>query len=263
MPADNMNSLRGRLPFMRYPLADQAKDSPFMIFTAVRPTFKGGEIDKGQVKTVPEQSVALYVPRGVQVSDSIRYENIQGGIAATAIDAMRGAFKGEDVVANYVNGASATAFMARLSSGSDFIGSISRLALQREQVQFNPHEFILFDAPNPRTFSYTFKFMPESLKESEMVEDIIKYFRKNMYPEFANGGGLYKFPKAFQIKFRKLEGITNIPEVVLTDVSVTHNANSMSYHEGKKGYRPIETDLVLTFKELVPITSEDVSKRNY
>ena len=69
-----------------------------------------------------------------------------------------------------------------------------------------------------REFGFTFEFVPDSTEEAEIVDDIILFFRKNLYPEYSNydqegepgfkaDGSIspadriaYKFPTLFKIQ---------------------------------------------------------------
>jgi hypothetical protein len=78
-----------------------------------------------------------------------------------------------------------------------------------------------------------------------------------MYPTAA-GQYSFNFPDAFQIEIKNMDGLPKLPEVFLESASVTYNPNSMSYF--KQGNRPVEINLSLEFKELQPITRENVDE---
>jgi hypothetical protein len=47
----------------------------------------------------------------------------------------------------------------------------------------NPHLKALFNGVNLRNFSFTFEFHPETEQEAVEVDNIIRFFRRNLYPE--------------------------------------------------------------------------------
>lgn len=126
------------------------------------------------------------------------------------------------------------------------------------QASLNPREFMLFKAPGMRQFQLSFRFIPDSETEAAVVEQIIKWFRKGMYPEVSEYGFAYKFPNAFQIQFRNTRGIPRMPEMFLETASTTYNPNSMSYYEVNN--RPVEVTLSLTFKELQPLNKDMIEE---
>lgn len=237
---------------LRYPLKPGAAEAPCILFSIVRPTYK----TPTEVQYEDKSSIALYMPRGIAMADNMKYANAQGGMTENVINNLR--MIGSDGKAGFESiSENRDAYMARLAaaSGSGILAELSRQKIQGSQITINPNEYILFDAPSPREFSLTFKFMPSSLQESQEVELIIKEFRRNMYPELQAGGTIYKFPNAFQIRYDNAQGMIKMPEVVLKSCNVTYNSNSMSYHEDG---RPIEIDMALTFGELSPISQVDV-----
>lgn len=237
---------------LRYPLKPGAAEAPCIMFSVVTPKYR----DAQTVQYDDEVNIALYMPRGIQISDNIRYANAQGGLTETFVKNLKAiGTQGIGAIDNITD--NKAAYMARVAaaSGSGILSELSRQKIQDAQITINPNEYILFDAPSPRDFSMTFKFMPSSLQESQEVELIIKEFRKHMYPTLTADATIYRFPSAFQIRYDNSEGMIKMPEVVLKNCSVTYNGNSMSYHESG---RPIEIDVQLSFGELAPLSRQDI-----
>lgn len=126
------------------------------------------------------------------------------------------------------------------------------------QASLNPREFMLFKSPGLRQFSLAFRFIPDSETEAATVEEIVKWFRKGMYPEVSEFGFAYKFPNAFQIQFRNTRGVPRLPEMFLESATTTYNPNSMSYYEVNN--RPVEVTLSLQFKELQPLNKDMIDE---
>ena len=214
-------------------------------------------------------SIALHIPRGVAFNDSMNYTNIQSGIIMGVLQTIKGAMKEEGgffegISKAYQNADDKTvsAYMARAGTGGEFLAALRRDRIQADQQILSPREFAMFDAPSLRTFSLAFKFIPESSDESEACSKIIRTFREAMYPTFQEGSynTIYKFPKAFRIAYRGIaeKHMIKFPEVVLKDVNVTYNTNSMSYYNVGGQNSPVEIDLQLTFAELVAQSSLDI-----
>jgi hypothetical protein len=55
-----------------------------------------------------------------------------------------------------------------------------------------------------------------------------------------------------------MDGMPKLPEVFLESCNVSFNPNSMSYF--KQGNRPVEIVMALAFKELQPITRENINE---
>lgn len=169
-----------------------------------------------------------------------------GGIAAGGTAAtLGGAFSSSSGLGRLV----------RSALGGAAIGVGTNIGLQEAnkslQASLNPREFMLFKSPGLRQFSLSFRFIPESEGEARTVDEIVKWFRKGMYPDVSNFGFAYSFPNAFQIQFRNTTGIPRLPEMFLESAATSFNPNSMSYYE--QGNRPVEVTLSLQFKELQPL----------
>ena len=80
--------------------------------------------------------------------------------------------------------------------------------------------------------------IPTSKKETEQIKGIIKFFRKELYPQVIpireiNAG--YEFPNVFEIKMdyqNKKTLATKILPSYLRNFSATYNASSMGFLEG-------------------------------
>lgn len=222
------------------------------------------------------QTVAMYMPINFQIGDSMSYDTVETGIIGALTEGVsEGGVDnliqtvtnpdGNDLtavaqsVAPGVAGA-AVAGLARfrgiggllgLAGGAGAASSVTNELRKSSQVAINPRQFILFKSPNMRSFNLNFRFIPESSKESDDVQNIIDFFRTGMYPELTGSGITYVFPNSFQISFENIGGIPRIPETVLTSANTTFNPNSMSYFKQNK--RPVEINLDLTFQELQPM----------
>ena len=98
--------------------------------------------------------------------------------------------------------------------------------------------------------------IPCSARESDEVIAIIKYFRTRMYPTLAANDLMYNFPEVFTIGFHDIDGIPKIAESALANASTNYNPNSMSYF--KRGNRPVEITMTLSFQELMPLSAKNI-----
>lgn len=259
------------------------EDTPFLLFTPIKASYRtGAQIQGGtQTQVVTENvaggqieierevqyiqkdvdtsnpMIALHVPRGLTFADNMKYNNLESPLMITALQQLK-----EGGIDSF-SSADLTSYLSRSSLGGEFFSNLRRQNLMTEQRIASPREFVLFDAPSPRTFQLQFKFIPESDSESVTVAQIIKTFRKAMYPEFANETtAIYRFPLAFMVEYHQItdKHMIKFPEVVLQSANVTYNANSMSYYRVDGMNSPVEIDLSLTFVELLPQTRRDIEE---
>ena len=153
--------------------------------------------------------------------------------------------------------------LTNLNSG---LGAAAGLA---NRIIVNPNVRKLFNGVTVREFTFQFKMIPTSPEEGEIIQKIIKLFRKEMYPrafKIPVGGESnvslgYNFPNAFKIKFNfKDSENRNIPKLLpcyLRNVSHTINPTGGGFkNDGKAN----ETDLTLAFVEHRAIEQQDIEK---
>ena len=224
------------------------------------------------------QHITLYFPPNVANVDTVTYSNANlGPSGATALAASRNAstllgsvtkgitegaadlfnlLKG-DVLTQEAAQVAATRAFNKLPSGG--IQNFTRVALQKI---INPNTRSMFEGPNIRKFTFVFKLIATSSKEATEIQEIVKKFRSEMYPEAIEIGGLpigYNFPKMFKIQYlyNNVRN-TKLPQPLmcyLENATTTYNSSSMVFHADGQ---PTEVDLSLTFTEFRALTKKDI-----
>lgn len=265
----------------RYPNSVDQTDDPFVLFTKHKAQYntRGGN---SRVDLITTDHVSLYMPMAFSINDNAVFETaatgVAGGAAAALISGTNPANVTQaDVTAIAMNSAESLGTAAGGLAGSAVpgrvggivggilgavgAGSVAQAAAQeynkKAQVAVNPREFMLYKSPGMRNFSFNFRFIPDDEGESRAAEEIVKWFRRGMYPTAA-GQYSFNFPDAFQIEIKNMDGMPKLPEVFLESCNVSFNPNSMSYF--KQGNRPVEIVMALAFKELQPITRENINE---
>jgi hypothetical protein len=245
-----------------------------------------GEPDTGAVYTeklieprkgVPK--IKLYLPISFQQNDSFNIatpELGQIGAASAAvmsnggqvIDALsKGASTFVDLVTGQLAGDAARLGVSQLAGKVPVLGTELGAAAQISgAVTVNPNIRSAFRGVALREFSFTFKFIARSQKESKTVEKIIRNFREFSYPEVIQAGGIsagYKYPDMFGIEVKhepsnKRIG-SKIKDCFLRSISTNYNPTSMSFHTDGQ---PVEIDLTLNFVEEVTLSRTDI-RNNY
>lgn len=216
-------------------------------------------------------TVNLYLPQGVTVSDAVGYENtdlgiIGSGIAFGASEIMnKGGTKGiqsiidqsgsmADKVTSNMFGPEAKAALAALGEG--FLGSAVAAGTG---ITANPHRRSIFKDVALRQFAFNFIMIPQSPAEAEASEQIVKFFRTNLYPEKLAGGIAYKFPTKFEIQmsYKGQQVANKILPCYLTSAQTQYNPRSGSFHNDGKFS---EIGLSLSFQEETTLTREDIEE---
>jgi len=154
-----------------------------------------------------------------------------------------------------------------IDSVSSIIGMDTELEAAATQIfgaSINPRKELVYNAPELRTFEFSYEFYPRSVKETQIVESIIRLFRFHSAPTLANSGVFLIPPSIFAIKFfqRTTSSVTENPfllkvrDCALTEVNVdfTPNGSFSAHMDGS----PVAITMSLTFKELDVNVKDDI-----
>lgn len=223
--------------------------------------------------------IRIYMPQSLVVNDDISYnqENLgTRGLVATAalnngsgiVSAIGNAVaEGLESVFNLATGQitkeTANVAAARISQRIPSAG-LRAAASTALQTGVNPGTRMIFDRPNVRQFTFQFRFIATSAAEASQVENIVKSFRTEMYPETVNlAEGIpagYKFPNLFEISFKFLNSDARFPKIQLAylrSCQVNYNGSQMAFHADGQ---PTEVDMTLIFQEYRALSKQDIQR---
>ena len=236
---------------------------------------------KNKSTTRLDTNIALYMPPSVQVSYDVKYGDTEIGAAAetggAAIKAFMqgGGFIDSTVAAGkqVFEGAKAGAAqfgmkqVAGMAQGGDAL-----IAIERWQV-ITPRMELLFEGMGRRSFNYSFVFIPKSEREADIIEEIVKTFKKHMMPNFAEAGrfGLktsgvdgvreMTIPDHFNIRYmhRGKENVhlNKIATCALTKMDVDYGAERFTAYAGG---RPQTTKISLSFTEFNIMSRDQIEE---
>jgi len=221
---------------MKYPSNVSSKDRLWVRFKQV--DFKLDSHNRLKVKGNDTPAVYLHMPGSFSFGDGATYTSsdfgmigrgveqaIQGGVLGGVGDLesrlsdagamLSGALvdtiqQGQNLVGgNAVNAAVITMVMQRFPglsaspAGNAVRGNLRYTA--------NPHQRAIFERVGIRTFKWDFELIPDDSNEASEINDIVKFFRRNLYPEYVPGAlgsselavaaddYVYKFPSMLKI----------------------------------------------------------------
>jgi hypothetical protein len=128
----------------------------------------------------------------------------------------------------------------------------------------NPNMELLFNAPELRSFSFTFRLTPRSEKEAIIVRKIIRFFKQGMSAQRTKSQIYLSTPNSFEIEYLtggKLHPyLPKIKECALTDCSVNYapDGTYMTYNGDETSMTAY--DLQLQFSELEPIFNDEYTE---
>ena len=252
---------------------------------------KAGEILNSGVDFRPvldRPIVDMYFPLTMQFNDNAQYDNADlnamGATAEASINAGAGALssvlgavnQGVGSIFDAITGnkqLSETALRVGAARAIDLgsflnTGVANALRLTNRTI-VNPNTRALFRGVNLREFTFQFKMIAESQQEAATVQQIVKHFREEMYPDTypVNIGNNvsadlgFAFPNVFQITFKYKGGdnlrIPRIHFCYLRNVSTTVNPTGGTF---RRDGQPNEIDLTLSFVEYRTLNKKDIGK---
>lgn len=245
---------------MRYP-DDIDANLPTITFIARAP------------KGTPHGSVTMYMPPAISINDGAGYSELQLGLFGNegnmanfeaSMDAILSAEKADSEsigglmkgLTGANSGSSSTSKMLGLEAmskaglGGGVTDRAKDLYMYRKGKVLNPNTVLKYDGPAIRDFSFQFTMTPKSSQESDIINNIHRFFRTYMHPEGTDDGLLLGYPDIWYIRFNagstKNTYVPNINDCYLTGCSMAINPSNNSFHEGGA---PNEVSLTLSFRE--------------
>ena len=276
-------------PNLKYPVNMNAELQDCMKFTIIEyvPSNLGIGAQDTTLRTSASKNksqkilttITLPMPSGgITDRNSVDWQNgsldpMQEAFGATAMamiagggDAGANTFKKQLEAATAKEGKSAlTALIAIKASekavgANNLLGRVAGLAIDSSLE-------LLFNGPQLRDFSFSFKMTPRSKKEAQMVRSIIRTFKQAMSVKRSQSVLLLKSPHTFRISYltstKDHPYLNRFKECALTNCSVnyTPDGSYMSYDDSSPDGRSMTAyELSLSFSELEPIFDDDYDK---
>ena len=230
-------------------------------------------------------TVMLPLMRGVQYTDGVNYTQGTTQTGAGIIRALTPDGADENGRITEATAGLASQLAARVAgaavggavggiigagAGAILTEGVGNALKESTRVTLNPNLRSLFEGVNMRSFSFPFRMIAKSEKESQEIRNIIKFFRREVYPESNNVDGTvpfaYTFPNIFEINIldgkQKNPGF-DIQRCYLQSVQTNFNQTSTGMYEGKDRNYFIEVDLTLNFIEFATLDKNRVREENY
>ena len=195
---------------------------------------------------------------------------LQGGFADVAMKMIVGggdtgadSFKKQLEAATAKEGKSALTALIAIKASEQAVGANNLLG-RVAGLAINPNLELLFNGPQLRDFSFSFKMTPRSKKEAQMVRSIIRTFKQAMSVKRSQSVLLLKAPHTFRISYltstKDHPYLNRFKECALTNCSVNYTPDGqyMSYDDSNPDGRSMTAyELSLSFNELEPIFDDD------
>jgi len=245
----------------------------------------GGKLNRSIVmEKLPTQrlktTIALYMPPSVSVTYNVKYGDQEIGtlaaVGSAAIDAFKRGGGTKTVLTGIVDsltGAAAKEGLKNMANSTiDTIAPGAKALSQLESGSVvTPRMEMMFEGVGRRSFSYTFVFLPKSVQEAKLVEDIIYHFKFYAMPKYSNPTTRREMdiPGTFDIQYMYRASANNflnkISTCFLTNVQVEYGADRFTAYEPTSGKRgdgppPQKSKITLDFTELEVLSQDHIAQ---
>ena len=233
--------------------------------------FSGGKLafaDRSAWKPRSIGSVTLPVPTAVSDSNSASWgeDKMDAGKIAASDIAMK-AIGGEgavDAAKNAIDTATGSSDEVKDALKQYFTGQatgVKGILARTEGKIINPNMELIFNSPQLRDFSFTWKMSPRSEAESIVIKKIIRMFKQSMAPKKTEAELFLRAPNTYKLQFihaatrKEHDFLPLIKECAMTgfNVNYTPDGNYATYRNSAM----VAVELSFTFKELEPIFNND------
>jgi len=257
---------------MYYPLRDTlfGADRPQIRFSCIRVNY---EEDTTAIRN--RHTCYFPCPANIAFGDAANLSSIDLGVMGAAASNITANNQGINQGALEIAGeASIEAMKKQATKGvASAFGDAFNKGAAVVKVAENPFTNTTYQGANVRTFTFNFKMIAESKRESDMIKSINHFFRVNMYGGAELGedqqiDAFLQYPPVWEIDF--LQGLGQkgakmnpyLPKIFscyLGGFNSTFNTTSAAWHEDGA---PLEVDISLTFQETRALTQKDIYNLN-
>lgn len=234
MAADNTTEPTGLK--LIYPNADSAIMKSFLNFTIIN-------LVKNQATEAIEErivgTISLPTPSNLADNQTLQFSDDE-------LHSLFASYLGNGLSEELLKNAWSRIKQNAVGAAAAAASGVSSEAAQRTFYgAINPHLRNNFSGIGFKEHSWSWKFVPRSLQESEDVRQIINAFRYYSAPVAGNTN--LQPPARFDIKFAPNDKFLYKPGLcVLTSMNTNYNATQNAFHPN---WDPVEIDLTLNFKE--------------
>lgn len=215
--------------------------------------------------------VTLPIPSGISDSNSVNWgadelTSAQKALADLATAGITGGGeKMADTAGNQIDQASGASGEIKTGLAAYFteqaVGVKNILSRTQGAIQ-NPNMELLFQGPQLRPFSFTFKLSARSEAESKRIREIIRFFKQGMSPIRSESNLFLKAPHTFQIRYlhknKDHDYLNRFKECALQTFTVDYTPEGQyaTFHTGAM----VSYQITMQLQELEPVFNSDYTE---
>ena len=213
-----------------------------------------------------DSTIQIQMPPTIEVSHKVNYADSEIGLVVAGLLAAGQSFK-DDINADkakesIVNSMSSEIknAIAGAAEGIGITGARAANQISSGKVINNRTE-LKFEGIDRRSFAFTFRMLPKSSEEAQIIKEIVTLFRYHAMPHFpiegSLGGRTMEVPSTFDISYVPGRHLHRIDECALESVQVKYGGERTQFFIDDQ---PVETEMTLQFRELGIITKEKIAE---
>ena len=253
---------------LTYPASLLSQDLPASIQFTV---FKRTTIKSSS----PVEYINLYMPEELSMPSTVKWGDEPLGVMGAGLAAARSGSSISQAAGNVgaamgvgvakwmaTNGVAALGKMAGTSFSAEKAGTAASVGAG---MITNPYLTAVFQGVDFRSFMFKFKFSPHSMKDCDLIDNIVRTFRSSSLPAASMGGAMMDYPDEFEIAY-KFGGkphpwLKKFKRAVLADIDVSYGIGDQ-WSQYRNGF-PTMIVLNMKFKEIALVLRNDVEKDGY
>tara|TARA_Y100000004_G_scaffold197173_1_gene270193 strand:- start:4396 stop:5415 length:1020 start_codon:yes stop_codon:yes gene_type:complete len=263
---------------LKYPLNLTENDTdtpPLIMFTCLARESGAGENFYGNVRGKGLYYTHIFFPSpgNIQFQDQAQFSQAELGASAAFLGGASAGRAGAGKTVSGVLGLGKKILTDITGQVANAVGTdVMAQAQLIKGVVSNPNTATTFKSNGIRNFTFTFKMIAQTPKETDMIKAIHHTFRRNTYAVAAGLRGIednsgtasvtLQYPPVWNIKFLDLNQPDSINKFIpkiyscfLTNFSSTFNSQANMYHiDGA----PMEVDISITMTETRQLTRQDI-----
>lgn len=205
-------------------------------------------------------TIALYMPPNIIE----QYTNDWGTRTLGAAEDVLGGEKSLSDIARSLGVSSLRSVGSRVGTltNTDLNDAVSYLA----RVAINDHRELLYNGPEYRTFTFDFRFVPQSKAEAVNIYNIITALKFYQAPEIMQGSGgrYWLYPAEFDVTFisngQVNDFLGKISTCALVDLKVNYSPVNewAAFRLGGVGSPPVACEMSITLREVEFMTKQRI-----
>lgn len=207
-------------------------------------------------------SCIMYMPEDIQAEYGANWGAAGfGALSRTLLRGSTGNIDGETILKDLLGSAEKGIVDAIVGGANKALGqgvTTNQIFGGRSGKVVNPNVEMMYEAPEMRGFTLSFKMTPSTEEEAKEIKLICNLFKRSMLPRF--DGAFVKVPDVVRVTFMTGPSpnvyIPQFKPCAITNVSINSTAEG-AWAAYKSGV-PVSTELSIQFKELKMLFSEDI-----